>query len=65
MRADLQGPALRAKRVAAGLTQRALAARLGVTQEAVSAWERGLWRPSPKHLHELAHVLVVHRGVAA
>lgn len=34
-------------RVQAGLTQRQLAAELGVSQAAVSRWERGLARPTP------------------
>jgi transcriptional regulator with XRE-family HTH domain len=40
------GAALRERRKAAGLTQAALAAKLGVTQAAVAQWERGK-RPVP------------------
>ena len=45
---------LRARRRAAGLLQRDVADSLGVTQECVSAWERGSTRPSASHEAALA-----------
>jgi len=32
-----------------GLSQKRFAALLGVTQESVSMWEAGTWRPTDKH----------------
>jgi transcriptional regulator with XRE-family HTH domain len=37
----MDGPAVRRLRRRAGLTQRALAARLGVAENTVARWERG------------------------
>jgi transcriptional regulator with XRE-family HTH domain len=48
---------LRAYRLAAGLTQRELAARGGVSTSAVSLYERGRGRPGPGSLAALARVL--------
>jgi transcriptional regulator with XRE-family HTH domain len=48
---------LRALRLAAGLTQAELAARAGVSEAAVSAYECGRGRPRPRHLAALARVL--------
>jgi len=41
---EVEGRALREQRMRAGLTQCALADRLGTTQGTISAWERGKWR---------------------
>lgn len=46
--------AIRAARVAQGLTQGALAARLGVSQSAISFWENGVETPLLEHLLRLA-----------
>jgi len=47
-------------RAARGLSQQTIAARLGVGQTTVSAWERGRHFPSPEMLDRLARVLRVH-----
>ena len=46
-------------RMAAGLTQRELAARLGLSKSAVGNWESGKGTPDPDTLRELANVLGV------
>lgn len=52
------GKALRAWRLAAGLTQWDLASRLGyVTAQFVSNWERGISLPPFEKLPALAHLL--------
>ncbi|WP_165350471.1 helix-turn-helix domain-containing protein [Xylanimonas protaetiae] len=58
MYADL-GRLIRDRREATGLDQRALAAQLGVGQQAVSGWERGQSRPRRAMLAEIARILVV------
>lgn len=40
-------------RVMRNMTQREVAEICGVTEQAVSQWEQGLWRPSPKHIPKL------------
>jgi len=50
---------LRALRVAAGLTQRQLAARAGVVPGRIGDWERGRFRPEPPSLTRLAAALDV------
>ena len=44
-------------RVQAGLTQRQLAAELGVSQARVSRWERGLVRPTPNQAGRYAVIV--------
>lgn len=48
---------LRKLREAAGLTQRELGNRIGVSGQAVSQWETGVKRPSVENLTKLADVL--------
>lgn len=50
---------LAALRKRKGLTQEALAARLGVSTSAVGNWEAGLRRPRYENLRRLAQVLGV------
>jgi len=50
---------LRELRVAAGLTQRQLAARAGVVPGRIGDWERGRFRPEPPSLTRLAGALDV------
>ncbi|TXH57502.1 MAG: XRE family transcriptional regulator [Desulfurellales bacterium] len=47
------GVLLRELREAAGLTQRDVAARAGVSQQAIAKWERGIASP---YLYDLARV---------
>src|SRR5262245_12016012 len=56
---DGYGPHLRELRLRAGLTQSALAGRLGLSQATVSAWERGLKRPGKAAAGALAGELGV------
>lgn len=42
-----------------GISQAQLAAMLGVTQGAVSAWETGRWEPSIDALKKIAQILEV------
>lgn len=51
------GELLRARRVAAGLTQDALAAAVGRTQPTVSEWESGKQIPDLSALHEISKAL--------
>lgn len=48
-----------------GLSQRALAERLGTTQAAVSAWARGKSAPSPQRVFELERVFELSPGTMA
>ena len=48
---------LRKLREAAGLTQRELGNRIGVSGQAVAQWETGVKRPSVENLTKLADVL--------
>ena len=48
------GDKLRRLRQAAGLTQMALAAELGATKQAVSAWENGLNQPNRRNRQAMA-----------
>lgn len=50
-------PGIRARRKAAGLTIEALAKELGVSLQAVGAWECGVALPSAARLPEIAAVL--------
>ena len=48
---------LKQLRKAAGLTQRELGDRVGVSPQAVTQWETGVKRPSVENLTKLADVL--------
>lgn len=48
---------IRDYRLKAGLSQRALAAQLGLRRNAVSSWERGVSSPSVGNLFRLAKTL--------
>lgn len=48
------GDLLRELRKERGISQEQLAEDLGVAQETVSGWERGLWIPRPRVLRRLA-----------
>ena len=48
---------LKAARIAAGLTRRQLAARLGVHPGTVAEWERGKKRPGPQSSDRLSWLL--------
>lgn len=50
-------PGLRARRKAAGLTLRGMAAELGCTQAAVSCWELGETLPTADRLPDIARLL--------
>jgi len=54
-----QNERIKEMRMRCGLSQRALAERLGISNRAISKWECGLSYPSAKNLVELAHVLGV------
>lgn len=47
----------KAMREKAGITQKALANRMGIAQSTVAMWESGENAPRAKKLQELAHVL--------
>jgi transcriptional regulator with XRE-family HTH domain len=57
--ADWFGPRLRALREGAGLTQRQLADRAGVSLEGVAQWERGVREPGWSNVLVLAEALGV------
>ena len=48
------GEAIREARMAAGMTQAALATAIGVHQKDVSRWENGVYEPSAKILSAIA-----------
>jgi transcriptional regulator with XRE-family HTH domain len=48
---------LKLRRVAAGLSQRQLAGRVGVTQQTVWQWESSGQVPAPRHVPKLAKSL--------
>ncbi|MCW2666630.1 MAG: hypothetical protein JWN57_1592 [Frankiales bacterium] len=54
---SLLGEAVRARREQRGVDQAQLAGTLGVSQQTVSRWERGLARPRPVRVRELAEAL--------
>lgn len=56
------GQAIRDQRAALGLSQRALATRLGVSPGAVAQWESGYSRPTVRRLIDLSTVLGIHMG---
>ena len=47
---------LKAARVNAGLTQKELAKKLGVTNTTVNSWENGITEPSLNQLRELSRL---------
>lgn len=49
--------ALKKARLTAGVTQTDLAAQLGVTSGAVGQWEKGLTKPRPNRLKQIAQIL--------
>ena len=51
------GDLVRARRVAAGLTQRGLAQQLSVNRQTITTWERGVFQPRPRVLVALAAAL--------
>ena len=51
------GPAIKAARLARGLTQKAVGDALGINDRHVQAWEVGRRNPGRKHLAKLAEVL--------
>lgn len=53
------GPQLRDIRTAKGITQAALAEKIGVAQTTVSAWELGIAEPSIARLRRIARALGV------
>lgn len=55
----MEGREIRQLRRRAGLTQEALAERLGVDQGTVSRWERGVERPRPRRLSLVRQLLLV------
>ncbi len=55
--AGVLGAKIRAARIAAGLSQKELAEELGVTQAAVSQWERGLVEPGIGHFLHMVGLL--------
>lgn len=55
----LWGERLQAARIAAGYTQAGLAEAVGVTQQAISNWEKGKGSPKDKHRVLLARILHV------
>jgi transcriptional regulator with XRE-family HTH domain len=59
LRQELFGARLAASRDRAGLSQRALAAEVGLTQAAITAYERGVRIPRWPDLRALADVLDV------
>ena len=59
MSADKTGKIIAERRKAKGLTQKALAEQLGVTNKAVSKWERNLSCPDVNSIPKLAEILGV------
>ena len=51
------GAFIAAKRKEAGLTQAALAEKLGITDRAVSKWERGICLPDASIILDLCQIL--------
>ncbi len=57
------GALIRKLRLELGITQQELADKIGVTDKAVSKWERGLGCPDPSLLSSLADTLNVEPGI--
>ena len=47
-----------------GLTQRALGELLGISEQAIQHWERGVHAPSPEHLERLLALCLQHHAFA-
>lgn len=56
---SLLGETLKVRREEHGLGQEQVAARLGVTQQTISRWEKGLAVPRPSRVVQLAELLEV------
>lgn len=48
---------IRKKRKEKGLSQKMLASRLGISDRAVSKWEKGLSKPSVENLFKVSEIL--------
>lgn len=48
---------IRTARIAAGLSQQAVADQIRVTKQTVSGWERGLFEVSPENARTLVQIL--------
>ena len=59
MNADKTGKIIAERRKAKGLTQKALAEQLGVTNKAVSKWETGQGMPDISMVTELSRILEI------
>lgn len=46
-------------RISSGYTQKDLSEKLGVTIPTISVWERGLAKPSPRYVPQLAKIFNV------
>ena len=49
--------AIKKARLTAGVTQTALATQLGVTSGAIGQWEKGMTKPRPYRLKQIAAIL--------
>lgn len=54
-----QGERIKKLRKSKGITQRELAARLGISEQAISKWEKNLSNPSTKNLLQIAKIFGV------
>ena len=54
-----QGERIKKLRKSKGVTQRELAERLGISEQAVSKWEKNLSNPSTKNLLQIAKIFGV------
>ncbi len=62
MNQNKTGALIRRLRLELGITQQGLADKLGVTDKAVSKWERGIGCPDPSILPQLADIFSVDAG---
>jgi DNA-binding XRE family transcriptional regulator len=51
---------IRHHRIVAGLSQRAFAKKMGVTQACISCWETGKSEPPLRALRKMARIFAVH-----
>jgi DNA-binding transcriptional regulator YiaG len=56
----MTGDEIKAERLARDLTQTYIAARVGITRQAIVAWEKGTHPPSPQNLARLEEILASH-----